>query len=194
MLDITNTSQEHKITWLHSQPRRVAVIRVYGFNWPLRRCNWTLECIGLFREHIPPPTATQNWSFFNKSSKMPRNNCFILPLCWSAKIIRSPTALNWDRENGTVLASETENRGFNFRLRQKFLFSKATRKALGYIQPSLHRIPKALSPEVKRLRREAKHSPQPGVEVNNSWCYTSTPPVFNQPHRLHFPHTTPNWR
>ena len=79
-----------------------------------------------------------------------------------------------------MLASETDNRGFNFRLRQKFLFSKATRTALGSTETSVHRVPKALSPEVKGLRREAKHSPQPGVEVNNSWCYTSTPPVFKR--------------
>jgi len=115
-----------------------------------------------------PPPACQNWSFFNKSSKMPRNNGFILPLCWSAKIIRRPTAPNWDRENGTMLASETDNRGFNFRLRQKFLFSKPTRTALRSTEPSVHRVPKALSPEVKGLRREAKHSSQHGVEVNNS--------------------------
>lgn len=120
--------------------------------------------------------AAQNWSFFNKSSIMPGNNGFILPLSWSAKIIGTPTAPNWDRENGTVLVSETDNRWFNFLLRQKFLFSKATRTALGSTEPSVQRVPKALSPKVKGLRREAKHSPQPGVEVNNSWCYTSMPP------------------
>jgi len=32
VLDITNISQEHRITCLQSQPGRVAVIRVYGFN------------------------------------------------------------------------------------------------------------------------------------------------------------------
>jgi hypothetical protein len=128
-----------------------------------------------------PAPAAQNWSSFNKSSKMPRNNGFILPLCWSAKIIRRPTAPNWDRENGIMLASVTDNRGFNFRLRQNFLFSKATRTALGSTEPSVHRVPKAVSPEVKGLRREAKHFPQPDVEVNNSWCYTSTPPpVFKR--------------
>jgi len=112
---------------------------------------------------------------------MPRNNGFILPICLSVKIIRRLTAPNWDRENGTVLASETDNRGLNLRLRQKFLFSKATRTSLGFTETSVHRVPKALYPEVKGLRREAKYSPQPGVEVNNSWCYISTPPpVFKR--------------
>jgi len=34
----------------------------------------------------------------------------------------------------------------------------------------------ALSLEVKRLRREADHSPPPNAEVKNAWSYTSTSP------------------
>jgi hypothetical protein len=33
----------------------------------------------------------------------------------------------------------------------------------------------ALSPEVKRLGREADHSSISGAEVKNAWSYTSTP-------------------
>jgi hypothetical protein len=36
--------------------------------------------------------------------------------------------------------------------------------------------PVALSPGVKRPRREADHSPPSSAEVKNAWSYTSTPP------------------
>jgi hypothetical protein len=34
----------------------------------------------------------------------------------------------------------------------------------------------ALSPEIKRERSEADHSPPTSVEVKKTWIYTSTPP------------------
>jgi hypothetical protein len=34
----------------------------------------------------------------------------------------------------------------------------------------------ALSPEIKRLGREADHSPPTGAEAKKTWIYTSTPP------------------
>jgi hypothetical protein len=34
----------------------------------------------------------------------------------------------------------------------------------------------ALSPEVKRQKREADHSPLTSAEVKRTWIYTSTPP------------------
>jgi hypothetical protein len=47
--------------------------------------------------------------------------------------------------------------------------------ALGPTQPPFLGVPGILSPGVKRLRREADHSPPSSAEVKNAWRYTSTP-------------------
>jgi hypothetical protein len=60
-----------------------------------------------------------------------------------------------------------------------FLFSTASRTALGPTQPPIQWVPGALSLGVKRPGRKADHSP-PSAEVKNAWSYTSTPPI-----RLH---------
>jgi hypothetical protein len=46
-----------------------------------------------------------------------------------------------------------------------FLFTTASRTALGTIQPPIQWVPGALSLWVERLRREADHSPPSSVEV-----------------------------
>jgi hypothetical protein len=51
----------------------------------------------------------------------------------------------------------------------------ASRPALGPIHPRTHSLLGALSLGVKRLGREADHSPPSVAEVNNAWRYTSTP-------------------
>jgi hypothetical protein len=56
-----------------------------------------------------------------------------------------------------------------------YLFTAASRTALRPTQPPIQRIPGGLSLEVKRLGREADHSPPSNAEVNNAWSYTSTP-------------------
>jgi hypothetical protein len=56
-----------------------------------------------------------------------------------------------------------------------FHFTTASRTALGPTQPPIQRVPWALSPGVKRPRREADHSPPSSSEVKNAWSYTSTP-------------------
>jgi hypothetical protein len=61
-----------------------------------------------------------------------------------------------------------------------FLFTTASRTALGPTQPRIQWVPGALSLGVKRPGREADHSPPSSAEVKNAWNYTSTPPV-----RLH---------
>jgi hypothetical protein len=61
-----------------------------------------------------------------------------------------------------------------------FLFTTASRTALGPTQPPIQWVPGALSLEVKRQGLEADHSPPCSAEVKNEWGYTSTPPV-----RLH---------
>jgi hypothetical protein len=59
---------------------------------------------------------------------------------------------------------------------KNFLFSKSSRLALGSTQPPIQWVPEALSPGVKRLGREADHSPPTSAEVKKMWIYTSTPP------------------
>jgi hypothetical protein len=61
-----------------------------------------------------------------------------------------------------------------------FLFTTASRPALGLTQPPIQSIPAALPLRVKRPRREAYYSPASSTEVKNAWSYTSTPPI-----RLH---------
>jgi hypothetical protein len=55
-----------------------------------------------------------------------------------------------------------------------FLFSTAFRWALGFAHPPIQWIPGALSPGLKRQRREADHSIQ--RRRKEWWSYTSTPP------------------
>jgi hypothetical protein len=59
---------------------------------------------------------------------------------------------------------------------KNFLFSKSSRPALGFTQPPIQWVPGALSPGVKRPRREADHSPPTSAEVKKMRIYTSTPP------------------
>jgi hypothetical protein len=54
-----------------------------------------------------------------------------------------------------------------------FLFTTASRPALGSTQPPIQCVLGALSPGTKRPEREADNS-LPYVEVNNAWCYTCT--------------------
>jgi hypothetical protein len=56
-----------------------------------------------------------------------------------------------------------------------FLFTTASRTALGPTQPPIQWVPGALSLGVKRPVREADHSPPSSAEVKNAWRYTSTP-------------------
>jgi hypothetical protein len=61
-----------------------------------------------------------------------------------------------------------------------FLFTTASRTALGPTQPPIQWVPGGLSLGVKRPGREADHSPPSSAEVKNAWSYTFTPPI-----RLH---------
>jgi hypothetical protein len=56
-----------------------------------------------------------------------------------------------------------------------FLFTIASRPALGLTQPPTQQVPGALSLEVRRWGREADHSPPSSAEVKNACSYTSTP-------------------
>jgi hypothetical protein len=58
------------------------------------------------------------------------------------------------------------NLGFDFRwVLGFFLFTTASRMALGPSQPPIQWVPGALSPGVKRLGREADHSPPSSAAV-----------------------------
>jgi hypothetical protein len=58
-----------------------------------------------------------------------------------------------------------------------FHFATTFRQAVGPTKPPIQWVTVALSPGVKRPKREASPSPPPYVEVRNTWRYTSTPPI-----------------
>jgi hypothetical protein len=58
---------------------------------------------------------------------------------------------------------------------KNFHFSTSSRPALGPTQPLIQWVPGALSPGVKRQRRETDHSPPTSAEVKKIWICTSTP-------------------
>jgi hypothetical protein len=67
-------------------------------------------------------------------------------------------------------------RGFDSRRGLRILFNTMSRTALEPTQPPVQWVPwEALSLGVKRLGREADHSPPSTAEVKNAWNYTSTP-------------------
>jgi hypothetical protein len=53
-----------------------------------------------------------------------------------------------------------------------FLYSTASRPALGPTRPPSQWVPGAVFLGVKRLGRETRHSPPSIAEVNNAWSYT----------------------
>jgi hypothetical protein len=58
-----------------------------------------------------------------------------------------------------------------------FLFTTASRPALGPTQLLIQCAPGVLSLGVTRLGREANNSTASSAEVKDAWRYTSTPPV-----------------
>jgi len=54
-----------------------------------------------------------------------------------------------------------------------FLFTTASRPALGPTQPPIQYVPGALSLGVKRPGREVDHLPPSNDEIKNAWSYTS---------------------
>jgi hypothetical protein len=57
-----------------------------------------------------------------------------------------------------------------------FLFSTSSRPVLGPTQSPIRWVPGALSPEVKRMGREADHWSPTSTKVKKTWIYISTPP------------------
>jgi hypothetical protein len=58
-----------------------------------------------------------------------------------------------------------------------FLFSTASRLALGPTEPPIQRVPGAISLGIKRPGRESDHSPPSSAEVKNARSYTSDLPI-----------------
>jgi hypothetical protein len=58
---------------------------------------------------------------------------------------------------------------------KNFVFSTPSLPVLGPTQITIQRVPGPIFSGIKRLRREADHSPPTNAEVKNMWIYTSTP-------------------
>jgi hypothetical protein len=58
-----------------------------------------------------------------------------------------------------------------------YLFTTASRTALGPTQPPIQWVPGAFSLDIKRPGREADHSPPSSAKVKKVWSYTSTLPI-----------------
>jgi hypothetical protein len=74
---------------------------------------------------------------------------------------------------------------------KNFLFSTSPRPALGSTQPPIQWVPWALSPWVKRPRREADHSSPTSAEVKKMCIYTSSPPYAYRDNFTFYFHTVP---
>jgi hypothetical protein len=95
-------------------------------------------------------------------------------------LIENFIAIQLTNELNTILSDITlryglEDRGFESRQELGiFLFTTASRTALGPTQTPIQWVPGALSLGLKRPGREADHSPPYSAEVKNAWSYTST--------------------
>jgi hypothetical protein len=73
-----------------------------------------------------------------------------------------------DRSVGIATWLRAGRPGYDFRQGQEnFLFSIASRPALGRNQPSIQRVPDVIFPGVKRSGREDGQSPPSSAEVDN---------------------------
>jgi hypothetical protein len=87
------------------------------------------------------------------------------------------------RSVGIALGYGMDDRGSRIRFPAgagNFSVHHRVQTGLKPTQPPIQWVLGALSQVIKRLRREAGHSPPSSAEVKNAWSYTSTPPV-----RLH---------
>jgi hypothetical protein len=73
---------------------------------------------------------------------------------------------------------ELDSRGSN-PSRSIFLYSTASRPALGTTQLLTQSVPGALSPGVKRPGREADHSPLSRAEIKNGGAIRPVPHTFS---------------
>jgi len=81
-----------------------------------------------------------------------------------------------DSSVGIALGYGLDDRSSRVRGLGIFLFTTASRTALGTTQPPIQWVAGALSLGVKRPGSEVDHSSS-SADVKNAWSYTSTPPV-----------------
>jgi hypothetical protein len=78
---------------------------------------------------------------------------------------------------GIATGYRLEDRGVGVRVPVgSRIISTFSRPALDPTEPPIQWVPGALSTELKRLGREADHSPATSAEVKKIWIYTSIPP------------------
>jgi hypothetical protein len=82
--------------------------------------------------------------------------------------------------NMTIAQQGTAKMNFKYHKSNYFVFTTASRTALGPTQHPIQWVQRSLFPGVKRPGREADHSPPSSAEVGNVCDYTSTHPI-----RLH---------
>jgi hypothetical protein len=91
--------------------------------------------------------------------------------------------ISHDSSVGIALGYGLDDRGSRVRIPAgsgNFLFTTASRMALGPTQPPIQWVPGSLSLGVRRPGREADHSLPSSTEVKNEWIYNSSPQI-----RLH---------
>jgi hypothetical protein len=98
--------------------------------------------------------------------------CFI-PSTSAARYCQIVRSLN--SSLSTAVGYVIDRRGSTPGRSQIFLFSTVSRPALGPTQPPFRWVPRAISPRVKRLGREADHSPPSSAEVNNDGAIPPLP-------------------
>jgi hypothetical protein len=74
----------------------------------------------------------------------------------------------------------TEGSEFEFGRLKNFLFSTFSRPAVGSTQSLIQWVLGAFFLGIKRLEREADHSPPASAKVRKMWIYT-----YNSPIRIH---------
>jgi hypothetical protein len=89
--------------------------------------------------------------------------------------------INNESEKGTQVSGIALDYGLDYRGFEPrhglgiFLFTTASKPALGPTHPPIQRVTGAVSLRVKRPGRESVHSSPSSAEVKNAWSHTSTP-------------------
>jgi hypothetical protein len=99
--------------------------------------------------------------------------CFGFPATSEFIIFLTSTS---ERKYYTVPTAMGSPAGFRFPAGARdFLYSTASRPALGPTQPPIQWVPEAFSPKAKRPGSEDDHSPTSNAEVKNNGAYLHSP-------------------
>jgi hypothetical protein len=99
---------------------------------------------------------------------------------WNSKRICNRNTGHDDTSSGAREGSMHSSEGSGFESRQGlgiFIFTTASRPALGTNQPPIQWVPGAFYLGAKRPSREADHPPPSSAEVKKACSYTSTPTI-----------------